>query len=82
MSRPYTQRPEQAKDRAYDHIRKYEVLQGRIDAIEANAKAKHGALAKYQLETAEEYWLYRDLCADRDREMRIAQLYATMAMLG
>lgn len=66
---------------AYD---KFVVLQERITKIEQRALKRFGnsGVASYQLKTATEYWLYRDLCNDRDIQMKIAQLSASLAAIA
>jgi hypothetical protein len=61
---------------------KYLEVQNRIDKIEIRAIAKcsgNKGVAAYELKTSSEYWMYRDLCDDRDRYMKIASLNASMA---
>lgn len=65
---------------AYD---KFIALQARITTIEQRALQRFGnsGVASHQLKTASEYWLYRDLCGDREIQMKIAQLSASMAAI-
>lgn len=79
VPRQRTTSPNDFLTEAISHLYRYETVQKRIEAIERNAESKYGAVFAYQLKTAEEYWLYRDLCEERNREMQVAQLYATMA---
>lgn len=64
---------------------KYAACQARIDNIEKRALVKwdgNKGVAVHELKTASEYWLYRDLCSDRDIHMKVAQLNASMAAIA
>jgi hypothetical protein len=63
---------------------RFTALQQRIARIEVRALARfynNRGIASYQLRTASEYWLYRDLCSDRDIQMSVAMLNASMAVM-
>jgi hypothetical protein len=70
--------------RAIAAYERFYALQQRIATIEARALAKHqgnSGMTSYKLGTAPEYWLYRDLCKDRDIEMSVAMLNASMTAI-
>ncbi len=58
-------------------------LQARILKIEQRALRRYGnkGIAAHMLKTGSDYWLYRDLCTDRDIAMRNAQLNSSMATM-
>lgn len=71
--------------RATDAYENYMKVQQRISKIEANALVKYdgnSGLVANRLKSSDDYWLYRDLCADRTRYMDIARLNASMAAIA
>jgi hypothetical protein len=64
---------------------KFAACQARIDKIEQRALIRYDGnkgVAAHELKTASEFWLYRDLCSDRDIHMKVAQLNASMAAIA
>lgn len=75
---------EEYQRRAEAAYSKYMQAQEQISTIEERALIRYSGnqgLRANRLKNGEDYWKYRDLCADRDMYMKVAELNAVMAAM-
>lgn len=73
---------EQYRQHASNAYERYMALQAKIVETERAAIEAFGAMAEHRLKVDEQYYKYRQMCADRDMLMRIANTNALMAAIA